>query len=196
MQRLTRRATTLLAAGMITSLMVPSAMAQETAEVTQSVTGGSLSATASDLGLTAVNYAHTDQTSSGNVALTVDDSRGTGEGWNVSVMSSGFAYTDDSSAADPTHDLDASNFALTSATTPVAVEGQGVDGTDGPKVVTGTGTLDQARTVVDANVDFGQGKYTQSLGVALTVPGQARAGTYTGTLTITATSGPSGTGGV
>jgi hypothetical protein len=70
--------------------------------------------------------------------------------------------------------------------------GQAVDGTNGPKVPASTpvGTLDSARKVIQANANYGLGIYTQGLSVALDVPAQSRAGTYTGTLTTTISAGP------
>lgn len=188
MRTITRRATTVVAAGMLTALVATAAVAAPTdSTVTQSVNAGSLTANLADLGLTAVDYAHADQQSPGNVELTVDDSSATGDGWNVTVQSSDFVYTGDNAGTA----IPAANFALTSAGTPVVVAGQGIDGTGGPRAMTQTGTLDAARTVIEAGAGFGQGEYTQDLGVALTVPGQSRAGTYTGTVTTTANSGPS-----
>lgn len=186
MRSITRRATTLVAAGMLTTLVATSAIAAEST-TTQSVNPGSLTASLADLGLVAIDYSHTDTASTGTLALTVDDSRGTGDGWNVTVQSSDFVYTGTNGGTA----IPASNFALTSAATPVMTAGQAIDPTGGPKVVTTTGTLDAARTVIDADAGFGEGTYTQALGVALTVPGQSRAGTYTGTVTTTATAGPS-----
>ncbi|CAN5461824.1 hypothetical protein BH20CHL6_BH20CHL6_15370 [soil metagenome] len=52
------------------------------------------------------------------------------------------------------------------------------------------GTLDSARKVVQANAGYGEGTYTQDLGVSLLIPAQSRAGTYTGTLTTTISAAP------
>ena len=84
------------------------------------------------------------------------------------------------------------NFALTSADTPVATAGQAVDGTNGPKVPTTSpvGALDSARKVIQAEAGFGQGTYTQALGISLTIPGQTQAGTYVGTMIVTAADAP------
>lgn len=188
MRSFTRRATTLVAAGMLTAMMATAAVAAEST-TTQSIEAGTLSASLADLSLGNVTYSHTDQTSTGTLALTADDSTGSGDGWKVSVVSSAFVYHD-GTALDPTHDLAASKFSLTSAAAPVSTAGQAVDTTNGPKAATTTGTLEAARTVISAGVGYGQGTYTQDLGVSLAIPGQSRAGTYTGTVTTTATAGP------
>ena len=156
--------------------------------VTQVVNPGTRTASTADLTLTAVTYSHTAQTSTGSMTLTADDRSGSGAGWNVTILSSAFVYTGANSGTN----IPAVNFSLSSAATPVMTAGQAVDGTGGPKVptVSPVGTLDSAKKVVQANANFGQGAYTQALGVSLSIPAQSRAGTYTGTLTTTIAAAP------
>ena len=181
-----RRAAVVLTAGVLTVGMAASAFAADT--VVQTLNAGTRSASVADLTLTAADYSHDDQTSTGTMTLTADDSTGAGDGWNVTVQSSAFAYTGDNGGTA----IPATNFALTSAAAPTSTSGQAIDATNGPKVpaTSPVGTLDQAREVLEANAESGLGTYTQDLGVALTVPGQSRAGTYTGTLTTTIAAGP------
>jgi hypothetical protein len=70
--------------------------------------------------------------------------------------------------------------------------GQAVDATNGPKVpaTSPLATLETARKVIQAEANYGQGTYTQALGVRLVIPGMSRAGTYTGTLTTSITAAP------
>jgi hypothetical protein len=156
--------------------------------VTQVVTAGSRTASVADLTLTAVSYSHTAQTQTGTMTLTADDSTGTGTGWNVTVLSSDFVY----SGANGGGDIPKGNFSLTSAAAPASTAGQAVDVTNGPKVpsTSPVGTLDTARKTVQSNAAYGQGTYTQDLGVSLSIPPQSRAGTYTGTITTTISSAP------
>lgn len=156
--------------------------------VTQAVTAGTRTASVADLALVAVNYSHVAQTSAGSMTLTADDSTGSGAGWNVTVLTSAFAYTGTNAGTA----IPAANFSLTSAAAPTATAGQAIDVTGGPKVpvTSPVGTLDVARKTVQANAAFGQGTYTQALGVSLSVPAQSRAGTYTGTLTTTIAAAP------
>lgn len=181
-----RRLTTMVVVGAL-SLGVASA-AWGTDNVTQSVTGGTRTASIADLALPGVSYSHSNQTNSGTMVLTVDDSSATGDGWNVTVQAGNFVYSGDNAGTD----IPAANFALTAAATPVSTAGQTIDVTGGPKVpsVSPVGALDTARKVIQADVGYGQGTYTQDLSVDLTVPGQSRAGTYTGTLTTTITAAP------
>jgi len=156
--------------------------------VTQAVNGGTRSASVANLTLGAVSYSHSAQSSTGSMTLTADDSTGSGAGWNVTILSSAFVYSGTNGGTD----IAASNFSLSSAAAPVATAGEAVDATNGPKVptVSPVGTLDSARKTVQANAGYGEGSYTQALGVSLTIPAQSRAGTYTGTLTTTIAAAP------
>ena len=174
-----------LGAALMASIAGP-AFAADT--VTQVVNGGTRSASAADLALPAASYSHSDQTKSGTMTLTADDSSGTGLGWNVTIQSSAFVYSGSNTGSN----IPAVNFELTSAADPTRTAGQAVDALGGPKVplVSPVGSLDSARKTVHAVVGYGQGTYTQALGVRLTIPAQSKAGTYTGTLTTTITAGP------
>ena len=158
--------------------------------VTQALIGGTLSASVANLALADVTYSHSSQTSSGTMTLTADDSTGTGQGWHVTIQSSAFLYSGSNSGSN----IPAANFALTSAAAPVRTGGQEVDplGVGGPRVplVSPVGSLATARKTILAEPLFGQGTYTQALGVTLNIPGQSRAGTYTATLTTTISAGP------
>ncbi len=149
-----------------------------------------LSASVADLTLPAVTYSHTNQTSSGTMTLTATDTSiiALRLGWNVTIQASAFVYSGPNSGTN----IAASNFSLTSAAAPVLVSGQAIDATGGPKVPSTSplGALDVARKVLQANLLFGGGTYTQALGVDLTIPALARAGTYTTSLTTTISVGP------
>jgi hypothetical protein len=157
-------------------------------QVTQVINGGARTASVANLTLTPLTYSNSAQSNTGTMTLTVDDSSGTGAGWNVTIQSSAFVY----SGANNGTNIAASNFALTAAGTPVMTVGQAVDATNGPKVPASSpvGTLDSARKVIQANADYGLGSYTQGLNVSLTIPAQSRAGTYTATLTTTIAAAP------
>ncbi len=161
-------------------------LADSTATATASVTGGSLSASLSNLTLPSKSYSFSDQTTSATGTLTVADTRGTISDWNGTILSSNFTGTGGS--------IDASNYSLTNAGTPVKTSGQGRDsvGVGGPNAgATATGTLNTARKVITANPHFGNGVYTQNLDTSLTIPAQTAPGTCTATITATASNGPS-----
>ena len=146
-----------------------------------------LTASVADLNLAAVTSSHVAQTSPGTMTLTVTDSA-PGAGWNVTIRSSAFAYA----GAHGGTSIPAANLSITEARSPALVSGQAIDPSGGPKVpLSGTtGTLDVARKTIQADVGYGGGTYTQDLGVSVVVPADSRAGTYTATLTVTASSGP------
>ena len=157
-------------------------------EVTQVITAGTRSASIADLALASVAYSHSAQTSTGTLTLTADDSTGSNLGWNVTVQASAFAYTGGNGGTD----IPAASFSLTSASAATRTAGQAVSGIGGPSVplISPVGTLDSARKVLQAQPTFGNGTYTQQLGVSLSIPAQSAAGTYTGTLTTTISAAP------
>ncbi len=174
-----------LAALATTALVMPVAAANQ---VTQTINAGTRTASIADLSLGAVNYSHSAQSNTGTMVLTADDSSGSGAGWNVTVQSSAFVY----SGANGGTNIPAANFAITTAGAPTRTAGQNVDVVGGPSapLVGSTGSLDVARKTMSALVGFGQGTYTQNLDVNLSIPALSRAGTYTGTMTVTISAGP------
>lgn len=170
-----------IAALALTVLIAGSALAAES--VTQAVDGGDRSASVSGVNLSAVNYSHETQSSSGTISLSVDDSTGSDAGWNVTLQASDFTDGD--------RVIGAGNFGIVNAGGPGLVVGQEIDGANGPTVPAGaTGSLDGARKVLYANQGYGKGTYTQELDVELLVPGQTLAGNYGANLTVNITAGP------
>lgn len=146
-----------------------------------------LTASVADLTLPSVTSAHVAQTTTGTMTLTVTDTE-PGAGWNVTILASSFAY----SGAHGGTSIPAANLSITEARSPVLVSGQAIDPTGGPKVppAGATGALDVARKTIQSDIGYGGGTYTQELGVSLVVPANSRAGTYTASLTVTASAGP------
>jgi hypothetical protein len=159
--------------------------------VTQAITGSGLTASVADVTLGSAAYQNAAHNVTGSMVLTVDDSTGSGAGWNVTIMSSDFIWV---GTANGGTDIPAAKFALTTAAAPTLVAGQAVNValSTGPQVppTSPLGTLDSARKVLVATAAYGAGTYTQALGVTLTIPAQSRVGVYTGTLTTTITSAP------
>jgi len=184
--RTRRPALGLVAAALAALLAVAPVAAADV--VTQAVTAGTRAASVANLTLASKAYSHSAQTSTGTMTLTADDSTGSNLGWNVTVVSSAFVYSGGSGGTN----IPAANFSLTSAAAPVMTAGQAVDTLGGPTVpaTSPVGTLDNARKTVQAVALFGNGTYTQTLGVSLSIPAQSAAGTYTGTLTTTIAAAP------
>jgi hypothetical protein len=154
------------------------------------LTGGTLSfsttPSASDFATTALTGAQ--QTINTNLASWgVDDATGSGAGWHVTMEASQFSGTGGIT-------LPTGSLALT---TPV-VTPAGINLAVPPLAQGATFTLDNgsAVTVVDALAGTGQGAWTMTQSnlaggdLALTVPADAAAGTYTSDLTFTLASGP------
>jgi hypothetical protein len=157
------------------------ALAEDT--VTQEITSGSLSAVVSDASLTSVAYSNLATSSSGTLMLTVDDSRGSGTGWNVTISSGSFVYGGGSPIG---QNIPASGFQTTSFGTLVVNAGQA-----SPAPAAGAGgTLSAAVPVLSADASTGSGNYTQPINVSLAIPAQSQAGTYVAELEVTITDGP------
>jgi hypothetical protein len=158
--------------------------------VTQTINGGDLTV-AVDTAPTfdAVAYSHDEQVkgSTDDLEVTVNDSTGSGSGWNLTLVSSDFVLGGGSTG----HDITADKLSV-SPEAPEVVDGQAIDTGAGKGPAAGTGplALDEAQQVLGAGADFGMGEYSQALPLTLTIPEQARAGTYTATLTLTLASGP------
>jgi hypothetical protein len=176
----------------LTACQLPSATPTPTATAaftaTTTPTPGSRTASVADFPLSSVTYSHSATEGSGTLTLTARDATGSAAGWHVTIQSSDFVYAGSNGGSD----ISALAFAVTSAGAPTMTAGQAVDATGGPKVpaANATGTLNQPRAVLQAAPGFGSGTYTQAIGVSLNIPGQARAGTYTGTLTVTIAANP------
>ena len=158
----------------------PSAFAADSS-VTQAVTEGARTATVTGPTLTAVAVSHTATASSGAASLAVDDLTGTGDGWQVTEQVSEFVY----SGANGGSAIPATAFSVTAGTASTT-NGASMTGV----AVGAGGALDTARVVLSATVGNGVGAYDLASTATLTVPADARADTYTGTLTTTITAAP------
>ena len=158
-----------------------------------------LSASTADLTLGPIAYSHAQQVSGGSLTLSATDTGVAGlgvtnSGWNVTLLSSDFAYSGPNSGSP----IPASNLAVVTAHPPVRISGQAISAVGGPRTTNVTGALDVARKTLQADgptgvivlTYYGIGTFSQAIDVSLTVPGQSRAGTYTATLTVTISAGP------
>lgn len=158
-----------------------------------------LSASAGDLALGPIAYSHAQQVRNGSLTLTATDTGAadlglTNSGWNVTLLSSDFAYTGPNSGTP----IPAGNLGIVTAHPPIQISGQAISPVGGPRTTNVTGTLNVARKTLQADgptgflvlTYYGIGTYSQAIDVSLVVPGQTRAGTYTATLTVTMSAGP------
>lgn len=176
----------LVGAAAITASIGAPAFAADT--VTQVIKGdGELSASIADASLTTINYSNSEVITDGSLTMSVNDPRGTAEGWNVTVASSNFVYKGASTIG---QDIPNKNFSITKVLDPSYVAGQPIDARGPLAVSEGAGSLDAARETILANEGSGSGTYGQELPVSLLVPAYSQAGTYTAVLTVSITSGP------
>ena len=153
------------------------------------VTGGSLGI--ADLGVADFTPATLDGTTkiinATVTPVTLTDATGTGNGWSVTLKASKITNATAKNIALNT----LSDDSLVLGTVSVAAVG---DSTPITNIVTTTGAInnDLGIEVLKAGTNEGMGKYTISMEpMALTLlPKEAKAGTYTSTLTVTLTSGP------
>jgi hypothetical protein len=178
---------TIATASILALSVATGAAAQQTAQVTQKITGGQFtySITSGSLNDIVYDYTKTGEiATNGELTLTVDDARGTKQGWTVSMASTNFTYS--GSAPNPhEHNIGADKFRVSPAQ-PKMVKGESINGVS----QLGGGTLQSSVGVIKADAGHGSGQYEQKLPVTLQVPAKSPVGTYTATITVTTTAAP------
>jgi len=120
--------------------------------------------------------------------MILTDARGTGDGWNVNLQATQF--TSDTIDNIELNTLPEQSLALGTVSITVAEEGS----TPVDTITIGSGALDTATGVdiLEADINKGMGTYTISIQpLTLTLlPKDAKAGTYTSTITMTLSQGP------
>jgi hypothetical protein len=163
----------------LTAVTVMPALADDSL-VSQTVTadGGQLTVDIStDPVFDAVAYSHAAHQTSAPMVISVDDSRGTGAGWQVSASISGINTPDGVT-------LDANSFEILNIAAPKLKTED--SGQDPATLATGTnGSIGSGRVLATADVNEGQGAYTQAMDLGIDLPAGAKAGAYTATLTVT-----------
>jgi hypothetical protein len=168
------RSTAIAAIGIAS--VASSALAVDT--VTQVITQGTLTASVTDATMTPIAYSNTAGLTTGTLSLTVDDSRGVGTGWGVTIASSDFDYQGTSPIG---IDIPNTGFQTTGFGTLTVNAGQAA-----PPPTAGTGgVFSSAVQALSAAAGSGSGNYTQPIDVSLVIPAQSQAGTYVATLTVT-----------
>jgi hypothetical protein len=171
--------------------LTATAVYAETATVT--ITGGSLSVTAADITFSGVTLDGSDQTTtsaSGANNWSASDARGTGVGWNLTIVATDFSDGG-------TRSLDISSadqeFKIQLLDTNVAVTAGNTEPVSQVAALTAIPESPAAALkFLSAAVDTGMGSYTLNPNFELEIPAETYVGTgtYTSTVTITAVSGP------
>ena len=132
--------------------------------------------------------------------LTVNDSSGTGSGWDVTVSATTFSSGSHALPDTGRLEFNGNTSSLTGATPSAACVGScvlPVDTTTYPVSIDTAASSPDAFTIYDASAGTGTGvvtlggaSATHPIGWWIQVPGSAYAGSYTSTLTLTLVSGP------
>lgn len=170
----------------LAALAAPSAALAATATATGSVTGSTFSLNVPALAnpTFTANIDLGDQTPTYTVPMTVQDTRGTGAGWNLTITSTAFTTGTQSLAN-----------AASSMTSLTSVPGTGTNtnptnAISYPLAVPAAASAPTAVKFFNAAANSGMGKFTITPTITVTVPQNSFTGTYSSTLTIANVSGP------
>src|SRR5947209_17948550 len=156
--------------------------------VTGTISAGTLSIATSASPTFSVTLNGTDQTASYTVPTTVTDATGSGLGWNLTITSTQFTtgggspQTLSTSASSVTgvSNSCAGGVTCTSPTNSISY----------PVAVPAGSTPPAAVKYFNAAAATGEGQFTNTPSVSVSVPANTYAGSYTSTLTLAAVSGP------
>jgi hypothetical protein len=126
-----------------------------------------------------------DQTATYSLALGLNDVRGSGAGWNLTITST--AFTDGSQS------LANASSTLTGVTTGCLAGGSCTNPSNAvsyPLTIPAAATAPTAVKFFNSAANTGMGRFTVTPTISVAVPGNAYAGAYTSTVTIAAVSGP------
>lgn len=157
-------------------------LAETQSTVTQEIgtnENGVLNAYIEDGALTRKPFSFQSQTSTGTLNLHVEDSRGSGAGWNVRVQSTEFRNGNNSIPAD--------NFRHKGIGSIVTHHGDA----NGIISESQDQSFQNPVKVLKADSPRGTGEFTVPMNVELAIPGAQPAGTYTATFTVAINNGPS-----
>ena len=168
------------------ALALPGSALAAEATSTGTVEGGSLSLTTAAAPAFSATLDGTDQTPTYNLPLTVEDLTGTGAGWNTTITSTRFT----TGGATP-RTLSTSASSITGVTSACA-GGTCTNPTNGISypVAVPAGAEAAAVKFFNAAAESGMGEFTLTPTVAVSVPANTYAGTYTSTITLASVSGP------
>ena len=175
----------LLAVAALTVLPAGAHAAAVTA--TGTVTGSTLSATSSATPNFTANLDSGDQTPTYTIPLSIQDTRGTGAGWNLTITSTTFT-----TGGGTPNTLSTTASSLTGVTS-VCASGTCTNPSNAqtyPIAVPAAGTAPAAVKFFNTTANNGMGKFTVTPTIGVTVPQNAFAGSYTSTVTASIVTGP------
>lgn len=165
----------------------PASALAATAESTGTITAGSLSLTTTATPTFSATLNGTNQTPTYTLPMTVEDSTGSGAGWNTTITSTQFT-----TGGETPRTLATTASSMTGVTSECA-EGTCTNPTNAityPLTVPAAATPPAAVKFFNAAANTGMGKFTLTPTVGVSVPANTYAGTYTSTVTLASVSGP------
>lgn len=163
---------------------IPAGASAASALVTGTVTGSTLSLTTSAAPTFSANLDLGDSTPTYTAPLTLQDTRGTGAGWNATITSTQFTATGGTLAT---------NASSITGVTSTCTTGTCTNPTNSityPVAVPAAVAPPTAVKFFNAATNTGLGKFTTTPTVAVFVPQSSTAGSYTSTLTLAIVTGP------
>lgn len=185
MHRIALRLGTVLAA--VAALAFPASALAADATSTGTVNAGSLSLSTAAAPSFAATLNGTNQAPTYALPMAVEDSTGSGAGWNATVTSTQF-----STGGETPHTLSTTASSMTGVTSECA-EGTCTDPSNSvtyPLSVPAAETAPEAVKFFNAAADTGMGKFDVTPTVGVSIPANTYAGTYTSTVTLASISGP------
>jgi hypothetical protein len=169
------------------ALAFPGSALAANATSTGTVAGGALSLTTEAAPTFSATLDGTDKTPTYTLPMTVEDLTGTGAGWNTTITSTQF-----NTGGESAHTLATSASSITGMTSACA-EGNCTDPSNALTYPVGIPAGAEAPAAVkffNAAAETGLGKFTLTPEVAVSIPADTYAGTYTSTITLASVSGP------
>jgi hypothetical protein len=177
----------LVALAIAICLAFPTSALAASATATGTLSGSTLSLSTSAAPTFSANLDSGDSTPTYTVPLTIQDTRGTGAGWNATITSTQFT------TGGATPNTLATNASSLTGVTSVCASGTCSNPTNSityPVAVPAGSTPPTAVKFFNAATNGGMGKFTNTPTIGVFVPQDSFAGTYTSTLTIAIVSGP------
>jgi hypothetical protein len=155
---------------------------------TLTVTAGTLTESNATTPAPSATLNGTDQTVNYTLTITVTDATGSGNGWNLTITSTTFT-----TGGGSPHTLSATASSITGVTAACAASTTCVNPTNAityPVTVPAASSAPAAVKCFNASANTGMGKFTITPTVAISLPADTYAGTYTSTITLAIVSGP------
>lgn len=176
-----------IGAALVALLLVPASGQAASVTASGSVTGSVLSASTSATPSFSANLDSGDSTQTYTVPLTIQDTRGTGTGWNLTVTSTTFT----TGGGSP--DLLATNASSLTGVTSGCSTGTCTNPANAQTYPTSVPAATTAPTAVkffNTTANNGMGRFTITPTIGVTIPQNAFAGTYNSTVTLSIVTGP------